>query len=109
MEATRKPNGHFITTKGKPPGARNRLQGKFLKALHDDFEKEGEGVIKIVRMEKPVEYLRIIASVLPKEFLFGETGIEDLTDEDLRETLELIRQRRTLALPAPSQEQDTAH
>ena len=46
---------------GRKPGSRNRLQGAFVSALAKDFEEHGEGVIRIARIEKPVEYLRLIA------------------------------------------------
>ena len=50
---------------GRKPGSRNRLQGAFVSALAADFEEHGEGVIRIARIEKPLEYLRLIASTLP--------------------------------------------
>jgi hypothetical protein len=54
-------NGHGG---GRPLGSRNKLQGDFLKALAADFAEHGAGVIKIARIEKPIEYLKVIASVL---------------------------------------------
>ena len=52
---------------GRPKNSRNRLSTKFLDALAKDFEEHGEGVLKIVRAEDPSGYLRVVASLMPKE------------------------------------------
>ena len=57
---------------GRPAGSRNKLQGDFLKVLAADFAEFGAGVIRIARIEKPVEYLKVIASVLPARQHQGE-------------------------------------
>jgi len=51
---------------GRPAGARNRLSTAFLLAMAKDFAAHGEGVIRVVRTEKPDVYLRCIASIIPK-------------------------------------------
>lgn len=52
---------------GRPKGARQKLGEDFLHALRDDFEQNGPAVIQAVRTEKPDQYLKVIASILPKE------------------------------------------
>lgn len=52
---------------GRPKGARSILATDFLKALQKDFAAHGEKVIEEVRTDKPDQYLKVIASVLPKE------------------------------------------
>jgi hypothetical protein len=79
-------------TAGRPRGSRNRLQGDFLRALAADFAEHGEGVIKIVRMEKPSEYLRIVASLMPKE-LTVESVFADLDDAALDELVLRIKEQ----------------
>lgn len=66
---------------GRPKGARNKLGEAFIEALHDDFAKNGVATIEKVRTEKPVAYVKVIASLLPKEFKI-ET-VSELTDEQL--------------------------
>lgn len=75
---------------GRPAGSRNRLQGDFVRALADDFKDHGAGVIKIVRVEKPADYLKIIASVLPKEFLLTENPFNGMSDEQLDAAIEAM-------------------
>jgi hypothetical protein len=57
---------------GRPKGARNKLGEDFLKALQEDFAKHGVEAIATVREEKPDQYLKVIASILPKEIDVGE-------------------------------------
>lgn len=52
---------------GRPKGSRNKLGEAFLEAVLADFEKHGVAVIERVRLEKPEQYLKVIASILPKE------------------------------------------
>lgn len=66
---------------GRPKGSRNKLGEAFIQALHDDFEKHGIATIAKVRAEKPDAYVKVIASLLPKEFKIETTS--DLTDEQL--------------------------
>jgi len=66
--------------KGRPKGSRNKLGEAFVSAMQDDFLEHGPTVIQQVRTEKPADYLKIIASILPKEFKI-ERIEDDLTDE----------------------------
>jgi hypothetical protein len=76
---------------GRPLGSRNKLQGDFLKALAADFAEHGAGVIRIARVEKPVEYLKLIASVLPKELVIEQNALSDLSDEEIAAHLTLLQ------------------
>ena len=51
--------------------------------------------------EKPGEYLRLTASVLPREFIF-ENVTSDLDDEQIDELLLALRQRMIEARTAPA-------
>ena len=70
-------------TGGRVKGSRNRIAYKLIEALEKDFEEHGEQAIKIARIERPVEYLRIIASVIPKEFEIVDGRLAELSDEEL--------------------------
>lgn len=66
---------------GRPKGARNKLGEDFIAALHDDFTQYGVAAIVKVREDRPQDYLKVIASLLPKELKV--TTESDLTDEQL--------------------------
>lgn len=85
---------------GKPKGARHALGEAFIKALHDDFEKHGVATIETVRTEKPDAYVKVIASLLPKEFKI-ET-VSDLTDEQLDARLRQLASLIEIGVAGPS-------
>jgi hypothetical protein len=53
-----------------------------VEALHADFQEHGPAAIRICRMEDPTNYLRVIASILPRELTI-ENAAADLTDDEL--------------------------
>ena len=55
-------------TGGRARGAKNRLSHAFLTALAEDFEQHGIEALKIARIERPVEYIKVVAGLMPKEF-----------------------------------------
>lgn len=77
---------------GKPVGARNRITGDFLKKLADDFEAHGKVAIETARTEDPVGYIRVVASLLPKEFRI-ERPTEGLSDDELTGAIDELRSR----------------
>jgi len=54
---------------GRPKGSKNKLSEPFVQALAKDFEKHGKDAIERLCEKSPGEYLRIIAGLIPKEFL----------------------------------------
>ena len=92
--------GRFVqggSARGRMKGARNRLHGEFVVALQDHFAERGQAAIEIVFREKPVEYLKIIASVLPKEFILEDGRIEAMGDDELEQRLADIKRIRAAA------------
>jgi hypothetical protein len=93
---------------GRPKGARNRLAAQvFEDILHHWCEPAAPGsklckgaeALETLYKEKPGEYLRLTASVLPREFIF-ENVTSDLDDEQIDELLLALRQR----IPRPASE-----
>jgi len=56
-------------TGGRVKGSRNKLSMTFVEALAKEFEEHGAEAIRIMRMENPSDFLKIIAAVIPKEFV----------------------------------------
>jgi Family of unknown function (DUF5681) len=54
---------------GRPKGAKNRLQSDFLHTLAEDFREHGLEAIRIMRIERPAEYVKVVASLMPNELL----------------------------------------
>ena len=74
---------------GRPKGARSKLGEAFLEAMHEDFHEHGASVIERVRIEKPDQYLKVVASILPKDLNVNINQMDDLTDDQL---IQRIRQ-----------------
>ncbi|ASK88471.1 hypothetical protein [Sphingorhabdus sp. SMR4y] len=73
---------------GRPKGARNKLGEAFIAALHDDFTEHGVAVIQTVRADKPDQYLKVIASLLPKEMNLNVTDTySEMSDDELIERI----------------------
>ena len=67
---------------GRPKGSRNKLGEDFIQALYADFSEHGAAAIAVVRSEKPSDYVKVIASILPKEVKLT-ASVEEFTDEQL--------------------------
>ena len=72
---------------GRPKGSRNKLGEAFIEAMHQDFEAHGVDVIARVRDEKPDQYLKVIASILPKDINLNVNPIGEMTDDELIERI----------------------
>lgn len=64
--------GQSGNPRGRQKGSRNKLGEAFIDAIYEDFQAHGAGVIGKVRDEKPDQYLKVIASILPKELEVGD-------------------------------------
>lgn len=89
--------GRTLNPGGKPVGARNLLSRLFIEALRNDFDQHGEQAICDVRENDPAIYLRVIASIVPKEMTIneGDTAIErildTIADEEIATFVEGVR------------------
>ena len=77
---------------GRRKGSRDKIATAMLEAIAKDFEQHGKEAIKIARMERPVEYLRVVASLLPKEF-------EQSIEHEVTHRVEIEHIRRTIVDP----------
>ena len=73
--------------RGRPSRGRDRLRNNFIVALADDFQAHGKEAIDRVRNEDPASYLRVIASLMPKEMDVKHqvSPLEHLSDEQLQQ------------------------
>src|SRR5215831_7845076 len=76
---------------GRPKGSRHKLSEAFIAALHEDFVQHGACVIQRVREERPADYMKIVASLLPKELHVQSAPLEDMSDDELMDIIALLR------------------
>jgi hypothetical protein len=77
---------------GRPAGARNRLSSKFLKDVLAEWEVSGPGVLRIMRIERPCEFAKLVASVIPREFVFEGNALAEMSDEEIAGLLQKLQQ-----------------
>ena len=88
---------------GRPQGSGNRLSEDFPRVFAQDFEQHRTPVIEKVREERPQDYLRVAASLLPKQMEI-ETNrsrpVRELTDAELNEEIARIKEIRDNGIEA---------
>lgn len=90
--------GNNANPHGRPKGSRNALGEDFLKALHQDFTEHGVAAIVSMRTEKPTEYVKVIASILPKELTVKIDAYEEMADDELIDTIRTLESAVNAAL-----------
>jgi hypothetical protein len=80
-------------TGGRARGVKNKLSHAFLSDLLADYEAHGAETIRICRVERPVEYIKMIAALLPREFEITETYLMEMPDDELTAVIEHIRRQ----------------
>ncbi len=83
--------GEVRNPKGRPKGARHRLGEDFIQALQESFKAHGAETIEKVRKDRPHEYLKVVASILPKELNVRTEVMDEMSDDDLANALDAIR------------------
>jgi hypothetical protein len=107
----RRPDGTLMPgSGGRVRGTRNKLAGKVFAdlvahwnepALPDqEYPCKGQAAIEIMFREDPCGYVKLVAGVLPKEFLF-EATMGELDDDAIDDLIEQLRQRMMEARAAP--------
>lgn len=91
-----KNTGQFVKGKkggpGRPKGSRNALGEAFLQDMQADWEVHGVQAIAEVRETKPDAYLKIVASILPRDLNVNINPMEEATDEELVQRLRDLEQ-----------------
>jgi hypothetical protein len=78
---------------GRMKGSRNKLGADFLYALQREFEQYGESVVRRARCDDAIGFLKVIASVLPKELEITDSRLRELSDAELDSVIGFIRGR----------------
>ncbi len=67
---------------GRPKGSRNKLAEDFIKDLHEAWQTQGKETIERVISERPHEFLKVVAGLLPKEIKIKDE-LSEFSDEQL--------------------------
>ena len=66
--------GQSGNPKGRPVGSRNKLTEKFLKDALEAWEERGPEALKVMATERPGDFAKMIAAIIPKEDKLEHTG-----------------------------------
>lgn len=76
---------------GRARGSRNHFSEGFLHDLADDFEHHGRVAIERMRRERPAEYIRVIASLLPRRTEAARSALDEVADAELAQFILAVR------------------
>ena len=68
---------------GRPKGSRNLLGEMFLEDMKQAWEREGAAVITRVMAQRPQDFLKVVASLLPKDVNLNLNNMDDVSDDEL--------------------------
>ena len=75
--------GQSGNPKGRPQGSRNKLSEEFFRDLCRAWEIYGEAALHTTAMEHPVEFVRLVASLMPRELEATTTVTERMSEAQL--------------------------
>jgi Family of unknown function (DUF5681) len=79
---------------GRMKGSRNELHADFLEALAEDFRQHGVEAIRVARIERPTEYLKLVAGTLPRQFeIEATTIVQEMPGDEIDRLLEAARRQ----------------
>lgn len=76
---------------GRPKGSRHKLGTAFIDDLYAAWQTSGKDVIARVIAERPHEFIKSVASILPKEIEVKTTTVQELSDDDIAAALIALR------------------
>src|SRR5262245_11804060 len=94
------PPGQSGNPKGRPRGSRHKLSEATLQELCADVEANGRAAIERCRLERPDVYVRVVASLLPKQIEKAPNPLDELNDHELdvlSQVIDLIIEARETA------------
>lgn len=83
---------------GRPKGSRNELSEEFIADILVDWKENGKEAIQATRRDQPGIYLKVVASLIPRDINIKHTLVEELnnlTDEQIKDRLEQLRRANT--------------
>lgn len=76
---------------GRAKGSRNKLGEQFIADMQADWQENGPEAIAVVRAQRPQDYLKVVASILPKEHVVRRPT-DEMTDDELTERLAILEE-----------------
>jgi hypothetical protein len=75
--------------------------------LASDFAQHGADAVKALRLERPHDYLKLVAALTPKNVPTATPTVEDMTDDEFIRVLNALRPRTSGGGSAPDGDAST--
>src|ERR1700723_3505438 len=75
---------------GRPKGSRIKLEERFLADLVKDWNEHGAATLAAAREKDPVGYVKVAASLMPKQ-IQDDSGLEEFNRDELRLAIDALR------------------
>ena len=70
---------------GRPKGARNKLTEQFLADVYQAWQQSGESCIAEMIADKPGDFVKLVATIIPKEATLNINDHSEMSDDELAE------------------------
>jgi hypothetical protein len=80
--------GHSGNPQGRPKGSKNLISEDFLADFHEAWQKHGPAALERMIAERPSEFVRTAAALVPKDLNLQQTNIYDeMTEAELDQAI----------------------
>ena len=76
-----------------PQGQSGASSAGLQAVLASDFAQHGADTVKALRLERPHDYLKLVAAFMPKDLPLANPTVEDMTDDEFIRVLNALRPR----------------
>jgi len=94
-------NEHCGNPQGRPLGARTKLSDAFLKDILAAWQHHGTKAIATFVKDRPHDFVKLVASILPRHFNVKVNEFDELTDEQLIRQVAAVREELARAGVVP--------
>lgn len=101
--------GQSGNPKGRPQNAKQKLSDSFLADMLAAWEAKGKIAIDRVIEERPHEFIKAVAAIMPKEVNVRTQVVQELSDDELTAALIALRTATTFANARAGAEEAHCH
>lgn len=94
---------------GRPKGSRNKLGFAFIEDMYAAWQAKGKEAIDRVIEERPHEFIKSVASILPREIEVKTTVVQEMSDDELAAALVALRSALSVADAGDGSEAPSRH
>lgn len=92
---------------GRPKGSRNKLAETFWADLYQAWQASGIDAINRMIAEKPGDFVRVVATQMPKELQITQSPLNELTDDELADAIAFFKTSTGASKEAGNETEET--